>query len=413
MDRQLNRILLIVENCSYLHDARVGKQAKALRDQGYVVSVVSPEVVKWPSRMMIDGVMIYGFPHLSFFSGALGYFLEYAYATLAIATITAYISLTRGFDIVHVANPPDCIVPVIAIYKTLGKRIIYDQHDLSPELYVARFSRSSKLLIWLQMRLEFLSYWLADHVIVTNESSRKIALARGGQPETKITVVRNGPDLEHLNTLGIDEELRKKSQNIIAFAGITGHQDGLDYLCHSLESLRSDFGRKDFLCVVVGDGDALPRTKALAHDLGIDENISFVGWISDPKVYFRYLATADICVAPEPSNSYNDRSTFVKIMEYMLVGKPIVAFDLPENRVSAEGAALYARPNDHRDFASKLAALMDDRSLRRSMGNLGRCRIETKLAWQHAVPNLLAVYNLFSEPKKQSLSAKAHSAARR
>jgi glycosyltransferase involved in cell wall biosynthesis len=99
-------------------------------------------------------------------------------------------------------------------------------------------------------------------------------------------------------------------------------------------------------------------------NLGSSENIWFVGWVSDLDTYFRYLSTADICVAPEPSNQYNDESTFVKIMEYMLAGKPIVAFDLPETRFSAEGAASYASPNNHQDFAAKLAALMDDKALR-------------------------------------------------
>jgi glycosyltransferase involved in cell wall biosynthesis len=405
---------MILENCSYLNDARVGKEARALKGKGYVVSVISPESCKFPSRVLIDGVTIYGFPHLSFPYGALGYFLEYAYATLAIAISTAYIWLTRGFDVIHVANPPDCLVPVMAVYKLVGKRIIFDQHDLSPELYVARFSHSSKLLLWLQLRLESFSYKLADHVIVTNESSRRIALSRGRRLESNVTLVRNGPELQRLETLRFDEELRKRSRNIIAFAGITGHQDGLDYLCRALSSLRCDLGRHDFLCIVVGDGDALSETKALARELGIDENLWFVGWVSDPEVYCRYLSTADICVAPEPSNTYNDRSTFVKIMEYMLAGKPIVAFDLPENRVSADGAALYATPNSHQEFAAKLAELMDDEALRHSMGELGRRRIKAELAWQYSIPALLAVYDLISMPRNsQALSAKAGSGAQK
>jgi glycosyltransferase involved in cell wall biosynthesis len=325
-----------------------------------------------------------------------GYLLEYAYATFAIATITAYVWLTRGFDIIHIANPPDCLVPVTAVYKLLGKRIVYDQHDLSPELYVARFSRSSALLLGIQLRLELLSYQLADHVIVTNESYRQIALSRGRQPPAKVTLVRNGPELERVQALQIDEDLRQRSPNIIAFAGITGYQDGLDYLCRALKSLRSDLRREDFLCIVLGDGDALPDIKRLAQELGISDKIWFAGWVGDSDTYFRYLSTADICVSPEPSNGYNDRSTFVKIMEYMLAGKPIVAFELPESRFSAEGAALYATPNSHQDFAAKIAALMDDAALRRSMGELGRRRIETRLAWQHSIPQLLAVYDQIS-----------------
>ncbi|MFY9644132.1 MAG: glycosyltransferase family 4 protein [Terriglobales bacterium] len=407
MPRQRNRVLMILENCSYLRDARVGKEAQALTRNGYVVSVISPELGRLPCRLQIDGVTIYGFPQVPLGQGTLGYLLEYAYATLAIATITAYVWLTRGFDFVHVANPPDCLVPVLSIYKILGIRVIYDQHDLSPELYVARFSRSSALLLRIQLRLESLSYQLADRVIVTNESYRKIALRRGGQPETKITVVRNGPDLERFQALRVDEDLRKRSPNIIAFAGITGYQDGLDYLCRALHSLCRDLGRTDFLCIVLGDGDALPDIKRLAHELQIDEQIWFVGWVNDLDVYFRYLSTADICVAPEPSNTYNDNSTFVKIMEYMLAGKPIVAFDLPESRVSAEGSALYASPNNFQDFAVKLAALMDDPAMRSSMGTLGRRRIETTLAWQHSIPSLLAAYDRVSQPhSERALSAK-------
>ena len=402
---------MILENCSYLRDARVGNEARALQEQGYVISVISPESSKWPSRMFIDGITIYGFPHFAFFHGTLGYFLEYAYATIAIAAITAYVWLTEGFDIVHIANPPDCIVPVTAIYKVIGKRIIYDQHDLSPELYVARFSRSNRVLLWLQLRLELLSYKLADHVIVANESYREIAISRGQRTGSNITVVRNGPELERRQALRVDEKVRGRARNIIAFAGVTGYQDGLDHLCRALSSLRCDLGREDFLCIVVGDGDALADIKSLAHELNIDDKMWFVGWVGDSNDYFCYLATADICVAPEPSNRYNDRSTFVKIMEYMLAEKPIVAFDLPENRFSAEGAALYASPNNHRDFAGKLAKLMDDEPLRRAMGKLGRRRIETTLAWRYSIPDLLAVYELVSKPQdRRALSAKESSA---
>jgi glycosyltransferase involved in cell wall biosynthesis len=396
MLRQRNRVLMILENCSYLRDARVSKQAQALKKNGYSISVISPECCRWPSRVDVSGVTVYGFPHLSFSHGTLGYLLEYTYATFAIALIAVYVWLTEGFDIIHISNPPDCIVPVMAVYKFIGKRIIYDQHDLSPELYGARFPRPNSLLLKIQLRFERFSYQLADQIIVTNESYRKIALSRGGQSESKVTVVRNGPELERLQALQIDEELRKKSPNIIAFAGIAGYQDGLEYLCRALKCLRCDQCRSDFLCVVLGDGDALPEIKKLARQLGIDDNIWFAGWISDLDLYFRYLSTADICVSPEPSNQYNDRSTFVKIMEYMLAGKPIVAFDLPESRFSAGGAALYASPNDASDFAAKLAALMDDAGLRRTMGDLGRRRIETTLAWQHWVPNLIAVYDRVS-----------------
>ena len=399
---------MIVENCSYLRDPRVGKEARALREKGYRVSVIAPEARKLPSSDVIDGIAVYGFPQFSFTNGTLGYFLEYFYATTAIAVITLYLFLTCGFDIVHIANPPDCLIPAAAVYKLFGKKLIYDQHDLGPELYVARFSSPSRVLARIQLFLEQLCYKLADHVIVTNESSREIAVERGEIPESKVTVVRNGPSLEHLQASEIDEELRARSRNIIAFAGITGYQDGLDYLCRSLRSLRFEIGKEAFLCIVLGDGDALAHIKELAQELEIEDKMWFAGWVSDPEQYRRYLRTADICVAPEPSNTYNDHSTFVKIMEYMAAGRPIVAFDLPENRFSSGESALYAIPNSPQEFAIKLAELMEDEALRRSMGESGRRRIETQLAWKYSVPPLLSVYEGFSKSRNDSaLSANA------
>ena len=106
----------------------------------------------------------------------------------------------------------------------------------------------------------------------------------------------------------------------------------------------------------------------------------------------------DICVAPEPSNIFNDRSTMIKIMEYMALEKPIVAFDLPEHRFTAQTAALYVRPNDELEFARALTQLMDDPVRRQTMGSFGGRRVETELAWCYSVPHLLAAYRTVLTP---------------
>jgi glycosyltransferase involved in cell wall biosynthesis len=381
---------MVVENCPYLRDPRVRKEAEALTVAGYRVTVICPAEGGRLGRI-VDGVSIREFPIWQFTKTVPGYFLEYAYAMIAIAVLSTWVWLKEGFDIIHVANPPDCIVPILWVYKLIGKLVIYDQHDLSPELYAAKFGRSH----WfprLLLALERCSYSLADHVIVPNESYKELALRRGRLAETKVTVVRNGPDLRSIQGMQVDPELRRKSRNIIAFAGVTGPQDGLDGLCRALHYLRYGLQIDEFYCIVVGDGDALASTEALARELRIDDKMGFAGWVSDAEKYARYLATADICVAPDPFNSYNDQSTFVKIMEYMAAGKPIVGFDLRETRRSAQDAAVYARINDVEDFAAKIASLIDNPDLRQAMGRTGARRVEKELAWQYSVPNLLSVY---------------------
>jgi glycosyltransferase involved in cell wall biosynthesis len=115
------------------------------------------------------------------------------------------------------------------------------------------------------------------------------------------------------------------------------------------------------------------------------------GRIEDREL-FSMLATADVCVNPDRASALNDLSTMNKIVEYMAFAKPIVQFDLREGRVSAQNASLYARPDDVQDLAQKILELLDDPERRRSMGDAGRRRVESELAWSHQEKSLLAAY---------------------
>src|SRR5262249_53534169 len=123
----------------------------------------------------------------------------------------------------------------------------------------------------------------------------------------------------------------------------------------------------------------------------LGDHVELTGFVSDEELAAN-LAAADICVDPDPSSPLNDVSTWIKIMEYMAYGKPIVAFDLRETRVSAEDAALFVTPNDEMAFAEAIATLMDDAALRSKMGDLGRQRVEKELQWSVVGANLLAAY---------------------
>jgi glycosyltransferase involved in cell wall biosynthesis len=104
------------------------------------------------------------------------------------------------------------------------------------------------------------------------------------------------------------------------------------------------------------------------------------------------MSTADIGLSPDPKNPLNDVSTMNKTMEYMAFMLPVVAFDLRETRVSAGDAAIYAEPNDVRDYAAAIVKLLDDEPSRSLLGKLGRARVERELAWSHQERAYLDVY---------------------
>jgi glycosyltransferase involved in cell wall biosynthesis len=276
-----------------------------------------------------------------------------------------------------------------------GKRFIYDHHDLAPEMYYAHFEGHGKRWVYhVLVLLEKLSCRLADHVIATNQSYKQMEIQRGHVSAERITIVRNGPDLHRLQPVAPIPQPPGKM--IIGYAGVMGAHDGVDYLLRALHRLVYDLGRTDVFCILIGGGDVWASLKELATQLHVDEYVWFSGWVSHANL-IRYIATADICMAPEPSNSYNDRSTANKIMEYMALGKPIVAFDLPEHRFTAQDAAVYAFPNDEMDFARQITALMDNPERRQRMGQRGRERVETELAWTYQEKHLLEAYSVLTK----------------
>jgi glycosyltransferase involved in cell wall biosynthesis len=388
-----NRTLMLLENLPFPQDVRVRREAYALARAGYQVTVICPRSRGQSIQEMLNGVRVYRYPAPPAANGLLGYVVEYGYAMAASAVLALLAFLRGGFDVIHAHNPPDTFVFIAMFYKLLGKRFVYDHHDLCPEMYQARFPDGGSRLVYNALaRLEKLTYRSADHVIVTNESYKRVAMDRGGVAEQRITVVRNGVELSGLNeSTEPDPELRQMGKQIIGYVGVMGYQDGVDYLLRALHRLLNDLGRTDFYCVLIGGGDAWIRLKALAQRLGLDQYVRFSGFVFGEELRRKLLA-ADICVDATPSNAYSDRSTLFKLMEYMSLGKPSVVFDLPEHRFTAQQAAVYVTPNDELEFAKALAQLMDDPRRRASLGALGKRRIETQLAWEYSAVHLLDVY---------------------
>ena len=388
-----NRVLMLLENQPYPQDHRVRREAAALAHAGYRVSVICPSSGSQSRREVVDGVHVYRFGAPEAGGSLLGYLWEYGYSTIASFALSLLIFFAEGFDVVHAHNPPETFVFIGAFYRMFGKRFVFDHHDLSPEMYCVRFPDAGSTIVYKALLLlERLTCRVADHIIATNDSYKRLEMARHGVPAHRITVVRNGVEVPCDNTaIPPDRDLQKKSKTIIAFVGVMGVQDGIDYLLRALHHLRYNLGRSDFYCVLMGDGDAQAASIKLAHKLRLDQHVWFPGPVHGDRL-FCYLSTADICVDPDPGNDYNDRCTMIKMMEYMAYAKPIVAFDLPEHRVTAQQAATYVKPNDEMAFAVALAQLMDDPARRKIMGAFGRHRIQTKLAWHYSVPNLLEAY---------------------
>jgi glycosyltransferase involved in cell wall biosynthesis len=386
------RVLIIIENLPAPFDRRVWQEATALRDAGYGVSIICPTGKGYEAKCeTIDDIAIYRHALPLEAKGAAGYLIEYAVALFWEFVLAWRVLFTRGFDVIHACNPPDDIFLIGGFFKLcFRKKFLFDHHDVNPELYEAKFGRRDffykVMLLW-----ERLTFAIADVSIATNESYRQVAIERGKMHPAKVFVVRSGPSLERMRIVPPVPALKRGRRFLVGYVGVMGAQEGLDYLLRAARHIIHDLQRSDVHFGLVGSGSELESLKRQAVALGIADHVSFTGRVSDGEL-LAMLNTADVCVNSDSFNPMNDKSTMNKIMEYMALGKPIVQFDLTEGRFSAQGASLYARPNDAIDLGDKIVALLDDPARRAEMGRIGRARIEGELAWPFEVPKLLAAY---------------------
>ena len=390
---------MLVENLPVPFDRRVWMEATTLAAAGYGVSIVCPQGDYARRYEEIDGIRIYRYP-LPSLAGMLGHVVEYAWAVPLTFILTCLVWWRDGFDVIHSANPPDFFFLIGAAFQVLGKKYVFDHHDLMPEICESRWTGWKRAVLRAVCLIaERATFRVADRVIATNGSYRHVALTRGRVAADRVTVVRSGPRRGALERTAPRLEIKRNRRFLVGYLGVMGPNDGLDYLLRAIAHIVHDQERTDIQFVLIGRGDLLPALQEMSTALGLDEFVSFTGRIADADVA-AILSTADVCVAPDPKDPLNDLSTMNKIVEYMALGRPIVAFDLREARVSAGDTAVYATPNDVRSFATCIVDLLAAPERRAAMSCAGRHRFETALAWDHQADGLLQLYrDLIGDPR--------------
>lgn len=177
--------VIVVENLPVPFDRHVWQQALALRDDGWRVFVICPVGDEdAAAHEVLEGIEIHRHP-LRQASSTLGYFREYAQALFHETRLLLKLYRAHRFKVIHACNPPDFLLIFCVFYKILGVKLVFDQHDLAPEMMEIRSGRG--LMYRALLLLEWLSFKLADAVLSSNQTLSEIALDRGGKRAEQVT----------------------------------------------------------------------------------------------------------------------------------------------------------------------------------------------------------------------------------
>jgi glycosyltransferase involved in cell wall biosynthesis len=388
-------VVLVVENLPLARDHRLRKQAEALVGGGYRVTVICRAD---PENHSLPGVRVREYPAPRDGSSPLGFAREYGYSLAAAAARAARTFAGERFDAIQVSGTPDVYFTVAAPFRRLGARFVFDQRDLSPELYELRYGRQDAVYRTL-LRLERRSYRSADHVVTVNPSLERIAYERGGLPPGRVTVVGNGPRLGQIARAEPRPELRRGRRHLALWVGVMGPQDRVELALRAVARVVHGAGRTDTHFAFAGDGESRAPAQRLATELGLDDYVSFPGWLAEPDVH-AYLATADLGLEPNLEEIVSP----VKAMEYMALGVPFVAFDLTETRRLAGDAAVCVPAGDVEAFAAAVDGVLADPARRAAMGRAGRTRVAEELSWERQEIAYLDVYRRLLDPAAEDRS---------
>jgi glycosyltransferase involved in cell wall biosynthesis len=388
-----HHVVILVENLPVPLDRRVWQEACALRDAGYEVTVICPQMRGYVApEEVIEGIRIYRHWISEEAAGFVGFFREYVTALWGEARLAWKVWRRRRFQALHLCNPPDLLFLVALPFKLFfGVKVIYDVHDLCPEMFEAKFGRRGVLYHVVRLA-ERLTYACADVVLATNQSVRAVALKRGGKRDDRVFVVRTAPQIP-ATSYAPEPSLKKGRAYLVGYVGVMGNSDGLTYLLDAAAHLVHELGRTDVQFLVMGTGPEHANLLAQRDRLGIQDHVDLPGRVTN-EFLFSALQTIDLGLSCDPINPYNDHCTMNKVLEYMSFAKPQVLFDLKEGRASAGEAAVYVSENSPVKLAEAIHTLLEDPAARDRMGALGQTRIRTQLNWERSVQQLLAAYAL-------------------
>ena len=387
-------VAIIVENMTVPPDRRVWQQAQALRDDGWRVTVITPQMGSYRApREVIAGIEIRRHPLPFQARHIASYALEYCAALSFEAGELVALGLD-DIDVVQICNPPDFLFMPALLAKKFGRaKVVFDHHDLTPELLADKLGGglAQRMLLPFAQWAERQTFAVADHVISTNSAFREIAIRKGAKTPETTSVVYSGPDLSAIRQVGPRPALKKGAECLLLWVGIIGSQDGIDLLLDAMEILKNRYGERAFHLLIAGDGPERRALERRMRAMGLQNEVTFAGFLTGDRLVEAF-ETADIGVGSDPKNPFNDRLAMNKTMEYMAHSLPIAMFDLDENRRIAGDAALYARDNDPVELARAIGRLIESPELRRVRGAHGYERLVAEFAWARQKETYLNVY---------------------
>jgi glycosyltransferase involved in cell wall biosynthesis len=360
-------------------EPRVAREAMAALHGGFEVDVVAMRNPGEASDEVVDGVRVHRLQDLrSSRSRPSELAREYlGFSALAVNRV-ARLHRERRYSVVQIHNPPDFLIAAAVVPRLTGARVVFDIHDLSPELLAARMAKRpgasaiARVLRW----VESAAVRMADAVVTVHEPYRAELLARG-VPARKIVVVLNALDEKLVPDTRPDPQ--SGDFRIVYHGTITRHY-GVDVLVDALASVATEI--PDAHLEIYGSGDAVPDVRARIEAHRVADRVDMTGRILPHEDVLAKVNGASVGVVAQLPIARNLQALPTKLLEYVALGVPVVASDVPAIRNSFGADELvFFRGGDSASLANALRTVAASPDASRRRADAASARYQAEFRW--------------------------------
>ena len=297
----------------------------------------------------------------------------------------------RRYRVVQVAAPPDPLILAGLPLRLAGVPLILDLHEATPEFFKTRFARASSPTSDRLLHLAERASIALARVAISVNRARHERLVRLGYAPAKLRVVTTGPSLGRFRpeTLPARGFMADGTLRIVYTGAVTPLYE-LDVVVRAIARIRDERPDLPIVFEVYGRGDAEEGLAALAAELGIADRLVLHGRVPLDDIPAA-LAAVDIGVSPIQRNPFTEISMPTKALEYAIMGKPVVAADLPAAHEHFDPPMLaWYESGSVASMAAAILRLVDDPAARETAARLAAERAR-ELSWDREAPAYVAL----------------------
>lgn len=344
--------MAIVVHATVPQDPRVRRQTDALVAEAHEVDIFALRDAGQARRESNAGVTIHRVPINRTWYGMAGHLAEYL-AFMAVATFAVTKEHRRHrYDLVQVATVPDFLVLAGLPVRLTGVPVLLDLHEDMPTFYRDRFggmlAGPGMAIVNTVARA---SAALADELITVHEPLRQLSIDRGVAPD-RISVVMNSADERIFSRVTRRPFMADGELRLVHHSNLQ-RVYGLEFAIEAVALLRDLPVRLE----VYGDGPYRQQIVDTIERTGTADRVTLHGRVP-MEALPTVLADSDIGLVPTRPEPYAQFSLSTKLLEYVVMGVPVIASDLATFRHHFSGEAIRYVPGA--DAAALAAAIREE-----------------------------------------------------